>query len=245
MRRVAFHGVVAIAGLLASAVAPAAAVADPPAAECQRLGALEQGVSADPENLHLASDYRQLIIGCREFDRATRLFERLSKRPGAGPNLQISLALAYVDKVPVSGGMRRLYLGRDAMGALTRAIEQQPTTLAYFVRGLINLFYNNFIFHRAHLGVEDLQKALSLVTDETPQALVERVWVALGDGHWRAENPAQARETWAAAAARFPANPDLKRRLGPDEREVAFQVRHALDDDIRVDTSLRTLVPRP
>ena len=104
------------------------------------------------------------------------------------------------------------------MRALTRAIDQQPTTLAYYVRGLINLFFNNFIFHRAPLGVEDLQKALSLVTDETPPALVERVWVSLGDGHWRAENRAKARETWSAAAARFPSSPDLKRRLGTDEK---------------------------
>src|SRR4029077_5689920 len=122
----------------------------------------------------------------------------LAKPKNSGPNVQISLALAYVDKVPVVGDIRRLYLARDATRALTRAIEQQPTTLAYFVRGLINLFFNNFIFHRAPLGVEDLQKPLSLVTDETPPALVERVWVSLGDGHWRAENRARARETWAA-----------------------------------------------
>jgi hypothetical protein len=240
----ALSGLVALAGLLASPPTPAAAI-DPPSADCQRLAVLEQEVSAAPEDLLLASDYRQLCIACRDFDRSINRFEKLAKPKNAGPNVQISLALAYVDKVPVAGDIRRLYLAKDAMRALTRAIEQQPTTLAYFVRGLINLFFNNFIFHRAPLGVEDLQKALSLVTDETPPALVERVWVSLGDGHWRAENRARARETWAAAAARFPSNPDLKRRLGTDEKEVNFSVRHALDDDIRVDTSLRTLVPRP
>ena len=31
-------------------------------------------------------------------------------------------ALAYVDKVPTAGDIRRLYLGRDAMAALTQAI---------------------------------------------------------------------------------------------------------------------------
>ena len=181
-----------------SAVASAAGAPD--ASDCQRLDALQQAVAGAPENLLLASDFRQLIIACNEFERSTNFFEKLAKRSDAGPNLQISLALAYVDKVPVSGSMRRLSLARDAMRALTRAIEQQPTTLAYYARGLINLFFNNFIFRRAHLGVDDLEKALMLVTDETPPALVERVWLALGDGHWRAENPSSARETWAAAA---------------------------------------------
>jgi hypothetical protein len=243
VRRILCCAFVALGGLLATVEASADTRVEPPA-DCQPLGGFEQRVSADPENLQLASDYRQLIIVCREFDRSIRLFEGLAKRRGAGPNVQISLALAYVDKVPVSGSIRRAYLGRDAMRALTRAIDEQPSTLAYYARGLINLFYNNFIFRRAHLGVDDLQKALALVTDETPEALVERIWVTLGDGYWRAENPARARETWAAAAARFPANSDLKRRLTADEGEVAFLVRHALNDDHRVDTSLQTLISR-
>jgi tetratricopeptide (TPR) repeat protein len=230
----------------AASARPDATVADGrlDAADRQRIETLEQAVRADPENLHVAAEYRQFMIACGEFDRATRLFETLTKR-SSGPNAHISLALSYVDKVPVSGDLRRLYLARDAMRALTRAIEQHPTPLAYYIRGQINLFFNNKIFHRAHLGVEDLQKALALMPDETPPALVQRVWVTLGDGHWRADNPVKARETWAAAATRFPANADLQVRLTGDERQVAFAVRHALDDNIRVDTSLRGLVPTP
>src|SRR5436853_7386799 len=95
-------------------------------ADRQRIEALERAVLADPENLHVAAEYRQFMIACGEFDRATKLFETLTKR-ATGPNAEISLALAYVDKVPVSGNLRRLYLARDALRALTRAIEQQPS----------------------------------------------------------------------------------------------------------------------
>ena len=39
------------------------------------------------------------------------------------------------------------------MNALTKSIALRPTVLAYYVRGVINLFYNAFIFHRADKGV--------------------------------------------------------------------------------------------
>jgi hypothetical protein len=215
----------------------------PDLATRQRLLAMEDAIAKDPENLKLAAEYRQLVIASNEFDRSTRLFERLAKQKGSGPNVQISLALAYVDKVPVSSRIRHVYLGRDAMNALTRAIERQPTPLAYFVRGLINLFYNNFMFHRAPLGVADLEKALSLVHDDTPPGLVERILIALGDGYWRAENPAKARDVWTSAAKKFPANAAFRQRLTGTDAEVAFAVRHALDEDIRVDTSLVHMLP--
>lgn len=206
---------------------------------------LEQAITRDPENLRLAADYRQLVIAANAYDRSIRLFETLAKRKGSGPNSKISLALAYVDKVPVTGAIRHLYLGWDAINALTRAIEQEPSTLAYCIRGVINLFYNNLIFHRASQGVNDLQKAMALITADTPPALVERVWVSLGDGYWRAENKVKARETWAAGAARFPSNADLTLRAGADDEAAASIVRRALDENTRVDTTLRNVIREP
>lgn len=219
-----------------------AGIAEPDLDTRKRLLEFEDAIGRDPENLRLAADYRQTIIAAHEYDRATRLFERLAKQKGSGPNIQISLSLAYVDKVPVTSRIRHLYLGRDAMNALTRAIERQPTPLAYYVRGLINLFYNNFMFHRAPLGISDLEKALTLVTNDTPPGLQERILVALGDGYWRVEDPAKAREVWSSAAKRFPASAALNERLRGPDAKTAFAVRHALDEDIRVDTSLVDLV---
>jgi hypothetical protein len=230
-------------GVLAALVSMALVHAGLDPATRQKLLAFEDRIAAEPENLKLAAEYRQLTIASNEFDRSTRLFERLAKQKGSGPNVQISLALAYVDKVPVTSRIRHLYLGRDAMSALTRAIDRRPTALAYYVRGLINLFYNNFMFHRAPLGIDDLQKAMTLVTPDTPQTLVERILVALGDGYWRVENQAKAREVWSSAAARFPESAALKERLSGTVDQTAFAVRHALDEDRRVDTSLRDMLP--
>jgi len=207
------------------------------------IASLERAVAADPENLRAAAEYRQSTIAAGAFGRSIDFLEKLAKRKEAGPNVQISLALAYVDKVPTSGEIRRLYLGRDAMTVLTRAIERQPTVLAYYLRGLINLYYNNIIFKRIPRGLSDLQQALSLASTQTPPALMARVQIAIGDGYWRLDDRAKAREVWAAAAAMFPDNAELKRRLDGDAEKVRWTVLDALSASTRVDTTLRGLIP--
>ena len=204
---------------------------------------LERALQDDPENLLLAADYRQLAIAASDFDRPIGVLEKLAKRKGSGANVQISLALAYVDKVPTSGDIRRLYLGRDAIGALTRAIAQQPTPLAYYVRGLINLYYNNFIFRRVPRGIADLEQALAMTTAASPPALIRRVRTALGDGYFRLGNTAKAREVWSAAQKQFPADAGLKNRLEKQGTELEDIVTTALTASTRVDTSLVDLLP--
>jgi hypothetical protein len=206
------------------------------------MAALEQAVQRDPQKLTLAAQYRQLAIAAGDFDRPIEVLEKLAKQKGSGPNVQMSLAFAYVDKVPASGDIRRLYLGRDAMNALTRAIAQRPTVLAYYVRGVINLFYNSFIFHRTGKGVADLTTALGLVTGETPPLLVSRVYVALGDGYSRLDNLSTAREVWAAGLAKFPADEALKSRLASEGETLRDIVTTALTASRRLDTTLAGMV---
>ena len=207
--------------------------------------ALERAIAANPENLELAAEYRQVTIGSSQFDRAIDFLKKLARQTNSGPNLQISLALAYVDKVPSAGDLRRLYLGRDAIGAVTRAIAQRPSVLAYYVRGLINLYYNRFIFKRTDKGVADLTQALSLVTADTPPALVARVCTALGDGYFRLDNLAKAREIWSAALAKFSDDAALRSRLEKQGQQLEWLVGAALSADRRVDTSLTGLVKKP
>lgn len=203
---------------------------------------LERALQNDPENLQIAADYRQLAIAARDFDRPIGVLEKLAKQKGSGPNVQISLALAYVDKVPTSGDIRRLYLGRDAIGALTRAIAQRPTALAYYVRGLINLYYNNFIFHRVPRGIADLEQALMMMTADSAPALILRVRTSLGDGYFRLGNAVKARDVWSAAQKQFPADAGLKNRLEKQGTELEDVVTTALTASTRVDTSLVELL---
>jgi tetratricopeptide (TPR) repeat protein len=228
-------GVIAASMLLLAGNGVAAAPTD--------LASLERAITADPENLRVAAEYRQLAIAAKAFDRSIDFLANLAKQPNAGPNLAISLALAYVDKVPTSGEIRRLYLGRDAINALTKSIERRPSVLAYYLRGAINLFYNNLIFKRIPRGLEDLKQALSLVTPQTPPALTARIYASLGDGYWRLEDRPKAREIWTTAIAKFPDDSELKRRLDADAEKVRWVVSDALSASMRVDTTLRGVVP--
>jgi tetratricopeptide (TPR) repeat protein len=231
MRRLAF----VLAALLVAST--------PASAEGPALDSLERAVTAEPENLLLAADYRQRTIAAGQFDRAIDFFERLAGRKGSGPNVRISLALARVDKVPVAGEFRRLYLGRDAIGSLTKSIEQRPSVLAYYVRGLINLYYNNFIFHRVQKGIDDLETAAKMVNRDTPTVLAWHVHMSLGDGYWRALQPAKAREVWKNGLSLFPDSTELGHRVRGDDMVVERIVHDAVDPDTRVDTSLQGWVP--
>lgn len=208
------------------------------AARADQMTALERALATDPENLVTAAEYRQLAIAAANFDRPIDFLESLAKRKTTGPNVHISLALAYVDKVPTSGDIRRLYLGRDAMSELTKAIERQPTVLAYYLRGQINLYYNNFIFHRVPRGIADLEQALRIADGTTPPALLCRVYTSLGDGQAKIENVDQAREAWSIGLQKFPGDKGLERRLAASGPVLKDIVTTALYAGTRVDTSL-------
>ena len=207
-----------------------------------RMPALEQRIASDPENLATAAEYRELVIESRAFDRSIDFFEKLAKRKETGPNVHISLALAYIDKAPTSGDLRRIYLARDAMDELTKAIERRPTVLAYYVRGRINLFFNNFIFRRIPRGLADLERARTLIDENTPTILAGAVDSALGDGHWRLGDRTRARELWRRGLERYPAHEWLKSRALSDDAATDRIVSESLYSGTRVDTSLRGVV---
>jgi tetratricopeptide (TPR) repeat protein len=205
------------------------------------IDALEQRVVREPENLRVAADYRQLIIAEHAYDRAIALFERLAKRPGAGANAFMNLAFSYVDKVPVSGSIRQAYLGRDAIGALTRSIAIAPTDIAYFVRGLVNLYYNKLIFHRTDKGVADLERARQLASLRHDPPYMPRILQTLGDGYFRLDQPGRARQVWREGLGLAPASEALRHRLSATDDELRGIIAAALDADVRVDTSLHEL----
>ena len=59
-------------------------------AQSPPLATLESRVAADPENLRVASDYRQAVIAAGVYDRAIKFFDTLANRPGAGPHRRAS-----------------------------------------------------------------------------------------------------------------------------------------------------------
>jgi tetratricopeptide (TPR) repeat protein len=232
MRRLA-----CVLALLAIA-SPAASAS---ASESSLLETLERDVLGFPESLKAAADYRQQVIAERAFDRAIALFERLSKRPGAGANAFLNLAFAYVDKVPVSGSVRQAFLGRDAIRALTRAIEITPSDLAFYVRGLVNLYYDRAIFHRTDKGVADLEEARRIASQKPEVNYMPRILQTLGDGYFKLDQREKARQTWRDGQALDPGFQPIQARLAASDDQLKTIIGRALDADVRVDTSLREL----
>ncbi len=175
-------------------------------------------------------------------NRALRLTKDLARRHPRLAEAQLNLAFASIDKVPVSGKIRQALLGRDALEAFTRAIAIRPTAIAYFCRGLVNLFYDAIIFNRVRLGVADLEQALALQAKQPPRPYHARVYISLGDGYWKLKNLRKAKAVWADGLARFPGNVELEKRVNAEGKALEWIVRIALDPDHRVDTSLREIV---
>jgi len=232
--------------LIALAIASAAVVVSAeraPELGATRLTALETALAQHPDSLRLGAEYRQLIIATAGYDRAIKMFDRLSKDPRGGANRFVNLALAYVDKVPVAGTIRQAMLGRDAINAATHAIEIEPDPLPYLIRGTVNLYYDRAIFHRTDKGIADLEQARALAAHD-PQFPLERVLVTLGDGYWRFNQPAKAREIWREGLTRYPSSERLQQRLDcASERALNDIVERALDAAVRVDTTLHEWFP--
>lgn len=208
----------------------------------RRLTAFETELRADPENLRIGAEYRQQAIALKAYDRAIAFLDQLTRRRSAGPHLYLTLALAYVDKVPDSGAIRQALLGRDAMNALTRSIERERGDVPFYIRGVINLYYNRAIFNRTDKGVADLLEARR-ITIARQSPWVPRIDVSLGDGYWRLDQPDRARATWREGLALCPDCAALIERVRGDDRQVHDIVEHALDPNVRVDTSMRELFP--
>lgn len=224
------------------AAGPAPAPSEP-ATTNRLLDELEARLVQDPASLRVGAEYRLLVIETGRYERSIKLFERLSKDSRGGANRFLNLALANVDKVPVSGVIRQALLGRDAIDATTRAIAIEPTDIAYLIRGLVNLFYDRAIFHRTDKGVADLEEARRLAAAHPHMPHVARIFAALGDGYWRLKRPDKAREMWREGLAGFPDAESLRVRLNARDDQLAGIVEHALDADVRVDTTLRELFP--
>jgi tetratricopeptide (TPR) repeat protein len=227
----------------------AAALADPAANTTEAavanrmLDGFEARLLQEPGNLRVAAEYRQLVIETGRYDRSIKLFERLARDPRGGANRFLNLALANVDKVPVSGSVRRALLGRDALDALTRAIAIEPTDLAYLIRGLVNLYYDQFVFHRTDKAVADLEAARKLALVHPQVAYMPRILVALGDGYWRLRQHDKARDLWREGLAAWPDIDGFRVRLNATDAEIPDIIERALDAGVRVDTTLRELFP--
>jgi tetratricopeptide (TPR) repeat protein len=200
---------------------------------------LELAVADDPDNLRYASEYRQAIIRHKEFDRSIEFFGKLLGNHPRSANLHLNYGFAYVDKIPVAGSITQVILANTALGEFAKAVDLQPTWLAYYTRGTSYLFWPE-VFNKATLGVSDLEKALGLQSG--PQkAYYVRTYIALGDGYCKMEQMDKARAIWQEGLRHFPDSFQLKNRLSLNGDELAKVIENNFNPNRRVDTDLREI----
>jgi tetratricopeptide (TPR) repeat protein len=217
-------------------------LARPPVAECSlRLGQLEAGLRAHPDDLFLGADYRQMVLACESGDRATRFLDDLARRAPQAQSAWLNAGLAYVDRIPPASDLRQALLGNAATERLGRALQIRPSWLGHHVRGFVYLFYPRG-FGKARASVAELEAALRVAQVEPRRPCHARTYAALGDAwYWRLDDLPRARRIWAEGLALFPDDPALRARVEKQGMPLRDVIRHSLDADRRIDTSLSEL----
>jgi tetratricopeptide (TPR) repeat protein len=201
---------------------------------------LESAVTADPDNVRYASEYRQAAIQTKDFDRSLQLFEKLAADHPKSANVHLNWGFAYVDKIPAAGSITQVILANNALKEFTKAVELQPDWIGYYTRGMSYLFWPK-VFNRASFGVEDLNNALKLQESEVQKPYHVKTYLGLGDGYWKTDDLEKARITWRKGLKRFPDNAALKARLEQEGDQLKATIEAGFDPSKRVDTDLREL----
>ena len=201
---------------------------------------LESAVTDDPDNLRYSSEYRQVAIKSKDFDRSLNFFEKLATSKPESANIHLNSGFAYVDKIPVAGSITQVILANKALTEFTKAVELQPNWINLYTRGMSYLFWPK-IFNRAPMGVADLEKAMKIQAAGPKKGYYVKTYLALGDAYWKTDQLEKARSVWQEGLKQFPDNQQLKARLDHQGDELQKLIEANFDPNKRVDTDLREL----
>lgn len=217
-------------------------VAQPAAAEelATALATLEEQLASNPDDLRLASKYRQSVIQAGEYDRALKFFEQLVADHPNSANAHLNFGFAYVDKIPVGGSTTQVILANNALNEFNKSLELQENWLAYYTRGSSYLYWPQ-VFGRAALAVADLEEAMKFQKAEEHRGYHVRTFLALGDGYWKMDELDKAKQTWAEGQKQFPDDRRLQERLSKEGDDLKAVIDETYDITRRVDTSLEVL----
>jgi tetratricopeptide (TPR) repeat protein len=214
------------------------------AASGATLSELESKLTADPNDMKAANDYRKMVIQTGEYDRAIDFFKKLTTDHPKAAYAWLNYGYAYVDKIPAAGSITQVILANTALTNFTKSIELERSWIALFTRGNSYLYWPK-IFGRGPLAVTDLEEAVAISKKVPQKKVYARAWIALGDAYWRTDQPEKAKATWKDALALFPGEPQLEARLARDGEELEKYIYEQLDPHKRVDTNLSPLWEGP
>jgi tetratricopeptide (TPR) repeat protein len=204
------------------------------------LSEFETALTAEADNIQYGSEYRQAVIQANAYDRCIKFFEKLVADNPKSANAELNFGFAYVDKIPASGTITQVILANTALSHFTKSIELKPSWIGLYTRGNSYLFWPK-IFGRTQLGVSDLEEAMKMGKQGATKAYHARAYVSLGDGYWKLDDVARAKEIWKEGLSLFPDSASLKARISKDGDDLKNYIEDALDPGKRVDTNLQEI----
>jgi tetratricopeptide (TPR) repeat protein len=204
------------------------------------LAALEQALASSPDDLKAGNDYRMAIIQSGEYDRGLAFFEQLVAKHPSASNAHLNYGFQYVDKIPAAGSITQVILANNALTEFSKSIELRPSWIGYYTRGNSYLFWPR-IFGRTKLGIADLEEALKIQKADQRRSYHVRVYVALGDGHFKMGDLEKATAVWKEGLAQFPESAALRQRLAAQGDALQSLIDSVYDPNKRVDTNLHDL----
>jgi tetratricopeptide (TPR) repeat protein len=229
--------IIAVAVILTVALTLLRAQAEDPVA---LMASMETQLANDADNLRRGSKYRQLAIQSSQYDRAIAFLEKLAADHPNAANAHLNYGFAYVDKIPAAGAITQVILANNALGEFTKSIELKPSWIALYTRGNSYLYWPR-IFMRASLGVADMEAAMKLQKADSKKPYYARAYIALGDGYWKMDDEARAKQTWAEGLKEFPESAALRARTSAEGDALQKIIDDTYDITKRVDTSLEEL----
>ncbi len=202
------------------------------------LDKFETALKANPNHLGYGSEYRQVIIKTKEYDRCVAFFEQLVTDHPDAANSHLNFGFAHVDKIPDAGSITQVLLANTALASFTKAVELEPSWIGYYTRGNSYLFWPR-IFNRTQFGIDDLEKAVELQRSKPLRTYHHRAYTSLGDGYWKIDDLERARAAWGEGLKFFPDNDLLKARLSLQGDELAELIGADYDPNKRVNTDLK------
>ncbi len=211
------------------------------------LSRLESEIATKPEQYAMSDAYRAKCVAWDKHDRSIDFFAKLSKDHPDALQPRVSLAGAYVDKIPTCGGLAAVVskgtLANKALDVLNAALERHGSSwVVHYARGMNHLHWPRMLRHSGD-AIADFERCLNMQkSGGKKEPYHERLCVALGDAHSKNKSYSAARKVWRDGLAAFPDSEELKTRLAiKDDGALDRFVMEARSLDKPIDTSFAFL----
>jgi tetratricopeptide (TPR) repeat protein len=215
------------------------------------IDAFEEALTADPESLKIASEYRLATLKAAvaahpkegkpaDWDRELAYFDKLTAANPKSANAALNYGFSFVDKIPAAGSISQVIWANKSLEQFTKSINLKPTWIALYTRGNSYLYWPKIFMHTQD-AVNDLERAYGMQKAEGKKSYHIRVYISLGDAYWKSDDMKKARAMWQEGLGKYPDSKPLKDRLSKDGDDLKDYIENVLDPSRRVDTDLREL----